>query len=155
MFLRHRAEGATEDTLYEFRPERTLGSRARIVEKLYTKLCGERRTWEQFVADAKSGSIAARQIALWLAQTEVHPTLRFEDMPDYRVGELGMEYSKQELRQAKAAIEANRDLVESEKAAMLAGIDAEIDDAPAGSDEPDVVEDDPGKGDSNDEPSTS
>ena len=149
MFLRHRPEGATADTLYEFRPERTDYNRARVAEKLYSRACGERRTWEQFVAEAKQGSIAARKIALWLAITDRHPMTRFEDVPDFRVGELVMEYSKQELRLIRADLEASTEILESEKRAMLAGVDQNIESAEAGSDEPDPqpdAEESAGKG---------
>lgn len=160
MFLRHTPEGAAASNLYEFRPERTDYNRARVAEKLYSKACGERRTWEQFVAEAKSGSIAARKIALWLAMTDKHPMLRFDDVPDFKVGELTMEYSKQELRVIRAGIAASENLLDNDKASYLAGLELEIAEAEAGSDEPDPEPEaeepqEPGKDDETAEPSTS
>lgn len=136
MFLRYKPQGAATATDYEFRPAKTDYNRARTAEKLYSKACGERRTWEQFVADATMGSIAARKVALWIAITDRHPMTRFDDIPDFAAGELVMEYSKQELRQMRDGIEA-ADLLESEKKLQLDGLDAAIREAPAGSDEPD------------------
>lgn len=156
MFIRH------EKTLYEFRPDKILSSRAAIAEKLYSKAVGERRTWEQFVADARGGGIAARRIALWLAMTADHPFAKFTEMPDFEVGQLSMEYSKQELRQARQAVEADMDMLEAERNVALAQIDRQIDEAEPGSDEPDPDPEpddepppEPGKDEPSDEPSTS
>jgi len=146
MFLRYRPEGATEDTLYEFRPDRTPTNRAIIAEKLYSKLAGERRTWEQLKVEAMQGGIAARQVALWIAITDIHPMHRFEDLPILPAGALTLEYSKEELRRMRAGLEANDAMLESEKAAALAQLALEIDAAEVGSDEPDPEpEDESGK----------
>lgn len=157
MFIRHHPAGASEAKLYEFRPEKVMSSKAGIAEKLYSKACGERRTWEMFVADAKQGSITARRIVLWLAISTDHPFAKITDMPDFEVGELSMEYSKQELRLMRQAIEESTEVLESEKQAMLAGLERQIEEADAGSDEPDPEPDsdvESGKAES-DEPSTS
>ncbi len=141
MFLRYRPEGSEADTLYEFRPERTDYNRGRVAEKLYAKACGERRTWEQFVVDAKQGSITARKVALWLALTDTHPMTRFDDVPDFRAGELTLEYSKQELRLMRESIKDDTEMLELEKRGVLAQLDREVESAQAGSDEPDAQPD--------------
>ena len=156
MFILHTPAGAKKATRYEFRPEKVLSSRASIAEKLYSKACGERRTWEMFVADAKQGSITARKIALWLVVTGDHPFAKFTDMPDFEVGELSMEYSKQELRLMRQSISESAEILESEKQAMLTGLERQVEDAEAGSDEPDPEpEEEPGKDEPNGDPSTS
>lgn len=136
MFLRYRADGDGADTLYEFRPEKTPWNRATIAEKLYSKAVGERRTWEQLVADALQGGIAARRVALWIAMCADHPLLRFEDIADVEVGQLSMEYSRAELRRGRDQIAAADHLLEADKAAQLAMLDREIASAPVGKDEP-------------------
>jgi hypothetical protein len=110
------------------------------------------------------GSIAARKVAYWVCLTDTHPNARFEDVPDFCAGELTLEYSKQELRQMRGALEG-ADMLEAEKAAQLAGVNAAIAEATAGSDEPDPEPEpelaepepdvEPGKDNPNDEPSTS
>lgn len=158
MFLVYKPAGASTETRYEFRPEKVKSSRASIAEKLYAKACGERRTWEQFIADAQQGSITARKVVLWLAQSEQHHTLRFEDMPDLETGQITMRYSKQELRRMREGIKDSAQMLDGEKQALLASLDAEIADAPAGSDEPDPEPElpEPGKDlRSEDEPSMS
>lgn len=155
MFVVHQPAGASKPTHYEFRPEKVLTSKAVIAEKLYSKACGERRTWEMLVADARQGSIAARKVVLWLAMSADHHTLRYEDMPDLAVGEISMEYSRQELREMRAGIAESNEILEQEKAAMLAGLDRQIEDAEAGSDEPDPEpEAEPGKAEEIVDPST-
>jgi hypothetical protein len=148
MFILHRPAGAKEDTRYEFRPEKVLTSKASIAERLYSKACGERRTWEQLVADATQGGIAARRVVLWLAITADHPFAKFADLPDLEVGQIGMEYSKQELRLMRDGIKESTQMLDSEKEAILTQMDRQIEEAQAGSDEPDPqpeLEEEPGK----------
>jgi len=157
MFLRYREEGADEDTLYEIRFDRVPRKRGAIAEKIYSRAVGERRNWEQLKADAQSGGIEARAVALWLAMTVAHPTLRYEDLPDFETGALQLEYSKQELRQMRAMIERNTTMIAAERDIQLEQLDIAITEAPAGSDEPDPdpeVADEQGK-DETGEPSTS
>lgn len=137
MFLRYRADGADDDTLYEIRFDKVPRKRGAIAEKLYSRAIGERRTWEQLKADAQSGGIEARVVALWLAMTAQHPMMRYEDLPDFDTGALALEYSKQEMRQVRAQIERNTTILEAEKAMQLEQMEIEIEQAPAGSDEPD------------------
>ncbi len=136
MFLRYRAEGEDQDTLYEFRPDRTPVNRATIAEKLYSRAVGERRTWEQLKSDALQGGIAARRVALWVAMTDTHPTARIEDIPDFETGQLSMEYSRDELRRMRVALAESEAMLEAEKAAVLAQLDRDITEAPVGKDEP-------------------
>ncbi|HCT81748.1 MAG TPA: hypothetical protein DGT23_35245 [Micromonosporaceae bacterium] len=150
MFLRFKPDGANEDTLYEFRPDKTPVNRATIAEKLYSKATGERRTWEQLKSDALQGGIAARRVALWVAMTDQHPLLRIEDIPDFQAGALVMEYSKEELRRMRAGLADSDAMLDAEKGAVLAQLDRDIETAPVGSDEPDpepeVEVEEPGKG---------
>lgn len=151
MFLRYRPDGASEDTLYEFRPDKTPTNRAIIAERLYSKLSGERRTWEQLKVEALQGGIGARRVALWIAMTDIHPMARFDDIPNFPAGALTLEYSKEELRRMRAAIETSDAMLDTEKAATLTQLTLDIEAAQAGSDEPDPEpEDEPGK-----DPSTS
>lgn len=159
MFLRYREEGSTEDTLYEFRPDKTPVNRATIAEKLYSKAVGERRTWEQLKADALQGGIAARRVALWIAMTDQHPMLRFGDIPDFETGALIMEYSREELRRMLDGLAKSDSLFEGEKTAILEQLERDIESAPVGSDEPepapDPEVDEPGKAEPTAEASTS
>lgn len=136
MFLRYRANGADEDTLYEIRWGKIARKRAAIAEKIYSKAIGERRTWEQLKADALSGGIEARSVALWLAKTAVHPLMRYEDLEDFDTDALELEYSKEELRQMRVGLERNTTMLTAEKAIQLEQLEQAIGEAPAGSDEP-------------------
>ncbi len=140
MFLRYHTDDA-DDALYEIRFDKVPRKRGAIAEKLYSRAVGERRTWEQLKADAQSGGLEARAVALWLAMTAQHPMMRYEDLPDFETGALELEYSKEELRQMRAMIERNTTILEGEKAIQLEQLEIAIDEAPAGSDEPDPTPD--------------
>lgn len=154
MFLRFRPDGATEDTLYEFRPDKTPWPRAAAAEKFYSKSVGERRTWEQLKADALQGGIAARRVALWIAMTDQHPLLRWDDVPTFDAGQLVMEYSRGELLKMRDSIAKSDSMFEGERDAVLTQLDSDIEKAPVGSDEPEPEPDpeivepeaEPGKG---------
>ena len=159
MFLRFTPDGASEETLYEFRPDRTPWPRAADAERFYSKAVGERRTWEQLKSDALQGGIAARRAALWIAMTDTHPLLRWDDVPVFEAGQLVMEYSKEELRRMRDGLAKSDSLLEGDKAAVLEQLERDIESAPAGSDEPEPVPDpeveEPGKAEPTGEPSTS
>src|ERR1044072_2966422 len=137
MFLRYRPDDGSEEHLYEIRWGKIPFSRGKIAEKIYRKASGERRTWEQLKADAISGDLTARMVALWLAMTKDHPLLRFEDLPDCDTEAIEMQYSKQELREMRVGLERNTTLSEADRAMQLEAISAATEVAPAGSDNPD------------------
>lgn len=149
MFLRYKVDGEPGDNLYEVRPDKTPRKRAAIAEKLYSRAVGERRTWEQLKADAVNGGIEARSVLLWVAMTATHPTMRFEDIPDFEVGALELEYSRQELRDMRDGLARSDVMLENEKNAALSQLAEAIETAPVGSDEPDPEPDpaieEPGK----------
>ncbi len=81
--------------------------------------------------------------------TDQHPMMRFEDIPNFPVGALVMEYSKEELRQMTAALRTSDAMLESEKDMALSQLERDIEAATAGSDEPDPgpETEEPGKAD--------
>lgn len=164
MLIRYKPDDGSEAKLYEIRWGKIPRSRGALAEKIYAKAIGERRTWEQLKADAIGGGLTARAVALWLAMTQEHPLLRFEDLPDCDTEAIEMEYSKEELRQMRTGLERNTTMLETERAMQLEALAIAIEEAPAGSDEPepkpdpDVKEpaDETGKApDTSGEPSTS
>lgn len=66
--------------------------RATLIEKHF------KGTWDQFVAGLMSGDIHARAVLLWYMLSHVHPVLRFEDVPDFRVRQLTVEMGVTELK---------------------------------------------------------
>ena len=156
MFLVFRPEGASEPAAYEVLPAKVGRKRAAMAERVYTKAVGERRTWQQLIADAHQGSMEAWTVLLWVAQTADHPGLRYENMDDFDSGALVMEHSKEEVRQMLAAIRTSDAMLESERTALIAQLELGLETARVGQDEPApkpdpaVAESDAGKAD--DEP---
>jgi hypothetical protein len=143
LFLKYHPEGATEPTTYEFLPGRVRVSRAQLVEKVYSRALGEKATWEQFKIAVVQGSIAARRVLLWLLMSQIHPTLRYEDVPDFYEDEVTVEWSRQELQDMYDGLERAQ-MPDGEKETLLARLREEIAGAPTGDDDP-LPEADQGK----------
>lgn len=124
MHVTYTPEGGTP-TRWEFRPDRVRQSEAELVEKRY----GNGKTWEQFCAEVQAGSIRARRVLLWhLMRTDPakpHPTLRFEDTPDFYVGEVKVEHDVDELLAIRERV-AQSEIGEGEREQALAMVDADI-----------------------------
>lgn len=144
MLLDYKPDGG-EVTRFEFRPGKVRASRAAMIERLYTKLAGETRTWEMFKADILRGSMVARRVLLWHFLSGKHPTVRIEDV-DPLEDEMVLQFSKAELEDFYAAAEKSTSGTEDEREMILARLREEIEAAPDGDDE--------GKGSSATSPTT-
>lgn len=65
---------------------------AQLIEKHF------KGTWDQFIAGLMSGDISARAVLLWYMMATVHPAVKFEDIPDFRVRQLSIEMGVSELK---------------------------------------------------------
>jgi hypothetical protein len=63
-------------------PDEVTQSQAEMIEKRY----GGR--WDAFTEDVRAGGARARRVLLWHLQRQTHHTLRYEDTPDFRMGDL-------------------------------------------------------------------
>lgn len=97
-------------------------SEAELIEKRYGQ------NWEKFRADVQSGSARARRVLLWHLLRRQHHTLRFEDVPDFRVGELLVEHSAEELVVLKDRL-MKANLPDDEREQMMTALDIEITEA--------------------------
>jgi hypothetical protein len=98
---------------WEFNAARVRQSEAAVIERQYGK------PYQQFVAEAQSGSIRALRVLVWhlMRTAEGHALLRFDDVPDFYVGEVEVRHSLGELREGLRNIEsANLDPSEKEMA---------------------------------------
>lgn len=150
MYLKYHPDGTAESQTYEFLPGRVRVSKAQVVEKLYSKAIGEKATWEQFKIAVMQGSIAARRVLLWMLMSQVHPSLRYEDVPDFFEEEVTVEWSRRELQDMHDGIEQSS-MPDGEKETVLARLREEIATAPTGDDDPLPEAEEVGKA----EPSTS
>lgn len=126
MFVTYRPDGQ-KPQVFEFRPGRVLSSHAMMIEKRYAKALGEKSaTWDQFKAAVMSGSSVARRVLLWHLLSRTHPTVRFEDTPDFYEGELLVEHSKEELSEMREMLEKSPSIPESDLAIILTKLDVEM-----------------------------
>lgn len=99
-------------------------------------------TWDDFATGVRSGDAKARRILLWHYLRQVHPKLRYEDTPDFRMRELRVEFDVDELLQIRDRL-YKADLSAEERDAALAGVEYEISERIG--DLPEPVEVEPGK----------
>lgn len=94
MFVQYKPKDG-EAQQWDFDPDEVRQSQAEMVEKRYGA------NWDAFLAAVRGGEAKARRVLLWHLIRLTHHTLRIEDVPDFRMGELTVEYSSTELRQLK------------------------------------------------------
>lgn len=121
MFVTYAPDG--EDTQrWEFNPDKIRQSRAEVIEKRYGK------NWDAFRAGVQSGDSKARRVLLWHLLSSEHHTLRYEDVPDFCMGDLKVEHSRGELVILRDRL-AKANLPEDDREQMLTALDIEITDA--------------------------
>jgi hypothetical protein len=107
---------------WEWDPDLVRASEAELCEKRYSG------TWDQFKAAVMGGETKARRVLLWHLLRRDHHTLRIEDVPDFAVGELRVEWSVNEIRVMRDRISKAK-LDESEREQMLMALDVQMVDA--------------------------
>lgn len=115
-------------------------SEAAIIERQYGK------PWAQFVAEAQGGSIRALRVLVWhlMRVQDGHSALRFDDVPDFYVGEVETAHSADELREGMRNLESAAGLDPAEREYALSVARAQL--AIAEADESrEVAEVEPGK----------
>lgn len=115
-------DGEPQD--WEFVASEVKASAAEVVEKSYGS------PWDQFLVDVFKGGMRARRHLLWHLMCREHPTLLYIDAPDFKVGEIVVEFDKNELQEMRDQLVKAGGVDD----AVLAHIDAEIAKAPEGSD---------------------
>lgn len=93
MLVTYKPEDGDEQR-WEFDFQRVRRSEAIIIEKQY----GGGRTYVQFQMAAMQGSVEALTLLLWMLQRRDHPTLRLEDVPDFFVDEIQLDFGASEWR---------------------------------------------------------
>lgn len=108
---------------WEFAASEVTASQAEDVEKTYAS------PWDQFLVDVFSGGIRARRVLLWFLMRQDHPVLLYADMPDFKVGEVMVEFDRDELQALRDKAAKDKSLPE----AVLEHLDNELANAPEGS----------------------
>jgi hypothetical protein len=107
---------------WEFVPARIRQSEGEMVEKRFGG------PWDKFVAAVMQGDLKARRVLLWHLLRRDHPTVRFEDTPDFYIGELLVEQSYAELLALREKV-GKASLPDNERDTVLAAIDVEMTEA--------------------------
>jgi hypothetical protein len=118
MFVTYMPEDSGQQR-WEFDPAKVRQSRAEQIEKRYGK------NWDQFQAGVQSGDSKARKVLLWHLMSLEHHTIRYEDMPDFCMGEVKVEHSRGELLKLRDRLE-KANLADDEREQMLTALDIEI-----------------------------
>lgn len=121
MFVTYSPEGDAAQR-WEFDPDKVRQSKAEVIEKRFGG------NWDKFRAGVQSGDSKARRVLLWHLLSLDHHTLRYEDVPDFCMGELKVEHSRGELLALRGRIEKSS-IAAEDRDQMLTALDIEIGEA--------------------------
>jgi len=124
MIVTYSPEGG-ESRRWDFDPDRVRQSEAEMVEKRYG------RTYDQWRQAVTRGDSKARRVLLWYLLRREHHTLRYEDTPDFAIGELRVEWTRTELMSIRERV-MKANLSDEEREEILTALDIEITDAIGG-----------------------
>lgn len=102
---------------WSYEADKVKTSVAEIIEKRF----GE--PWNSFNAAVLQGAAKARRVLLWYLMWVEHPGLRFEDTPDFAMGELTVEMTHAELVTIRDTVAKSSD---PNRDKILAGLEGEI-----------------------------
>lgn len=104
---------------WDFDPDRVRQSAAEMIEKRY----GDR--YAEFIKQVQAGEARARRVLLWHLMSKTHPTLRLENVPDFYMGELEVDYSVSDLQKLRGQV-AESSMADKEREEMVERLDLEI-----------------------------
>ncbi len=123
MYLIYQPEGSEEPTSWEYNPRKIMSAEREMLERRTD------RTFAAFTKDVIQGSSVCRRALLFMYLKRDAPGIRYDDV-DFAWDELRLEHSKGELRVIRdSAADA---MTGDERAAVLAQLDQEIEEAPEG-----------------------
>jgi len=85
-------EDGTDKQDWDFDPQDVLRKEAEAIESEY----GE--GYDQWLAALQVGQIKARGVLLWHMMRQVHPSLKYRDVPDFRIRQLTVQMGVAELK---------------------------------------------------------
>jgi hypothetical protein len=123
MFVAFTPRDADRQT-WDFVPDDVLQSEAELIEKFYAA------SFDEFLNGVRAGVSRARKVLLFHLMRQTHPTYKFRDVPDYRVGELKVEFSAAELVEIRDRFDRmDTDGDEEASTAFRARLEVELTDA--------------------------
>lgn len=82
-------------------------------------------TFDAFNKAVVSGSAGPRRVLLWHCLRQGNPFLRFDDVPDFAMGEVEVSFERAEL-EAMREVLVNADLPDDKRTPLVAAVDAEL-----------------------------
>jgi hypothetical protein len=123
MFVQYKPKGEPEQS-WDFDPEDVRQSEAEVVEKRYGA------NWDDFLNAVRAGNAKARRVLLWHLTRRTHHNLRYEDTPDFRMGELLVEFSSKEIGHLLREIEKmDSSISEEDRQMMVSRLNADYTEA--------------------------
>ncbi len=120
MQVTYKPEGRpSEVQSWEFDPTRVRQSRAEMIEKRY----GAR--FEDWVKEVQAGQARARRVLLWHLMSLDHPLFKLEDVPDFMMGEVEVDYALSDLQKLRVQV-AESAMDDATKEQTLERLDLEI-----------------------------
>lgn len=86
-------ENGEEKQTWQFDPQDVHRKDAALIEKYYDG------SWDQWIQGLRIGEIGARAVLLWYMLKLIHPKIRFDDVPDFRVRQLNVQMGVAELKE--------------------------------------------------------
>lgn len=105
---------------WDYRPAKVRMSVAEMMERRAGM------TWDELNRAILAGSAKARRVLLWSCMMQEHPVLRFEDVPDFAMGQVAVEFDSTELVDIRDAISKNKSMDDTTKADALAVLDDQL-----------------------------
>lgn len=121
--------GEGDVQVFAFVPDQVTQSQAELVEKRFGA------SWDDFLQAVRGGNAKARKVLLWHLLRATHHTLRYEDVPDFRMGDVKVSFDYDELMEIRDRV-LKAGLSEEDREAVLTALDIDITealDAPEGS----------------------
>jgi hypothetical protein len=108
-----------ETQVWEFDPTRVRQSRAEMIEKRY----GQR--FAVWVQEIQAGEARARRVLLWHLMNLDHAQLKLEDVPDFMMGEVEVDYAISDLQKLRLQVSESA-MDDATKEQTLERLDLEI-----------------------------
>ena len=104
---------------WDFNPNRVRQSRAEMIEKRY----GAR--YADWTNEVQRGEARARRVLLWHLMSMDHPGVKLEDVPDFMMEEVEVDYSISDLQKLRVSV-AESAMDDANKETTLERLDLEI-----------------------------
>lgn len=124
MYVTYAPEDGSPPREWDFDPGRIRASEAEVLERQFGG------NWDEFQLGVQAGNMRARRVMLWHLIRRDHPTLRFDDAPDFFADELKVQFTSKELEPIRERLaKANMPAAQREQA--LTAVDLELTEAMA------------------------